>query len=145
MNDQSIRHVNPFNPFTDAQIPEVVKELAAGTVTKARTVYDTAQAAAKNGGKTAEAFWSSAGSGARIIGSKVLDNIAANTEAMFEAAQTIARAETVPEAVQLQAKFVQQQFVTAGEQTREMLDLYAQLTANALDSLHRVANTGQRA
>lgn len=141
MNDQTFPRAHLFRALSDAQIPEVAQELAVDTVTKARAVYDTVHSAAKSGRKTLETFLQSAGSGARAVNSKVLDNIASNTEAAFEAAQAIARAETFLEAAQLHAKFVQQQFVTAGGQARELLDLYAHVSAKTFDSLHRAANT----
>ena len=57
----------------------------------------------------------------KTLAAKALDNALANTEAVFDAAQAIARAKDMNEAAQLQAKFFQAQFVRAGEQGKSSM------------------------
>ena len=75
----------------------------------------------------------------KTLAAKALDNVFANTEAAFDAAQAIARAKDLNEAAQLQAKFFQAQFVRAGEQGKEFYDLWAKLTHQTFGTLNTIA------
>jgi hypothetical protein len=140
MNEQFTRQAQDmFSAVKDARIPDAVQKLAEDSVVKTRAVYDKMNAVANHGGKVLEEVMLSAESGAKAIGAKVLDNTASNTEALFDAAQAIARAGTFPEAAQLQAKFLQQQFIVAGEQTKELFDLYTKITTQTFNSMSKAA------
>ena len=75
----------------------------------------------------------------KTLAAKALDNTLANTEAVFDAAQAIARAKDMNEAAQLQAKFFQAQFVRAGEQGKEFYELWAKLTHQTFGTLNTIA------
>jgi len=66
-------------------------------------------------------------------------NYAANTEAMFDAAEAIARSKSVPEALKLQTSFMQQAFAKQGEQTREFFELSAKLAQQTFATFNTVA------
>ncbi|MCX6612826.1 MAG: phasin family protein [Acidobacteria bacterium] len=68
--------------------------------------------------------------GARAIGAKIVDNTVSNTAAVFDAAQAIARAKTLPDATRLQAEFFQKQFALAGAQTQELFELSSRVLLN---------------
>lgn len=72
----------------------------------------------------------------KALAAKALDNALANTEVAFDAAQAIARAKDLNEAVQLQAKFWQAQFAKAGEQGKEFYELAAKLTQQTFATLN---------
>jgi hypothetical protein len=77
--------------------------------------------------------------GAKSIGEKVLRNTEVNTEAAFEAAQAIARAKTVPEAMRLQTSFIQQQFAAAGAQSKELFELSAKVAQQTIETMSSAA------
>jgi phasin family protein len=52
------------------------------------------------------------------------------------------KAKSLPEIAKLQADFVTSQFAKAGEQTREVFELSAKITKDAVESLHGVAMKG---
>lgn len=138
MNEQLTRQAQElFSAVKDARIPDAVQELAEQSVVNTRESYDKMTAVAKDGGKVLEAVMLAAQAGTRTIGAKVLDNTIANTEAVFDAAQAIARAGTFPEAARLHADFMQQQLVIASEQTKELFDLYAKVTKQTFDSMNK--------
>ena len=75
----------------------------------------------------------------KMLATKTLDNVLANTQAAFDAAQTIARAKDMNEATQLQAKFLQAQFAKTGEQGKEFYELAAKLTQQTFATLNSTA------
>ncbi|MGK3847834.1 phasin family protein, partial [Enterococcus faecium] len=75
--------------------------------------------------------------GNKAIGEKIFQNTVANTEAAFDAAQAIARAKTLPEAAQIQAKFLQQQMTIAGTQTKELFELSTKVAKQAFESMNQ--------
>ena len=78
----------------------------------------------------------SAQAGANLIGEKVLRNAETNTEAVFDAAQAISRAETFFEIVSLQASFVQKQLAAASAQTKELFELSTKVTQKTFEILN---------
>jgi phasin len=123
----------------DARIPEQVQAMAEDSVTKARETYGKINSAAKDSVKVLEEVMVAAHAGAKSIGDKVLRNTEANTEAVFEAAQAIARAKTVPEVVRLQTSFMQQQFAAAGAQSKELFELSAKVAQQTFETMNSVA------
>jgi phasin len=123
----------------DARIPETVQALAEDGVTKAREAYGKLNSVAKDGARVLEEVMVAAHAGAKSIGEKVLRNTEVNTEAAFEAAQAIARAKTVPEAVRLQTSFLQQQFAAAGAQSKELFELSAKVAQQTLETMNTAA------
>jgi phasin family protein len=75
----------------------------------------------------------------KTLAEKALDNTLANTEAVFDAAQAIARAKDMNEAAQLQAKFLQAQFAKASEQGKEFYELWAKSTQQTFGALKTFA------
>jgi hypothetical protein len=95
--------------------------------------------AAKDSVKVMEEVMLAAQAGAKAIGEKVLQNTTVNTEAVFDAAQAIARARTLPEAARLQADFMQQQLAAAGAQSRELLELSTKVAKQTFDTVNAAA------
>jgi phasin family protein len=140
MNEQFTRQAQEmFNVAKDARIPENFQALAEDGVSKGREAYQQLNAAAKEQVKTAEEVMLAAHAGTKAIGEKVMTNTAANTEALFDAAQAIARAKTLPEAARLQADFFQQQAAAASAQTKELFELSAKVTKQTFESMNAAA------
>lgn len=129
-----------FNAAKDARIPENVQAFAEDSVAKTKEVYSKLNTAAKDNAKVLENAFEAATAGARTIGEKVLRNTEINTEAAFEAAQSLARAKTLPEAVRIQTNFVQQQFNVAGAQTKELFDLSTKVAQQTFELFNSAAS-----
>ncbi|WP_295557423.1 TIGR01841 family phasin [uncultured Hyphomicrobium sp.] len=140
MNDFARQTQEFFSAAKDARIPEQVQAIAEDSVTKARETYDKFSTVAKDNAKTFEEVAVAAFAGAKSIGDKVLKNTESNTEAVFEAAQALARAKTLPELVRLQSSFVQQQFATAGAQSKELFELSTKVAQQTFESLNSAAS-----
>ena len=83
--------------FKDARVPEQVQAIAQEGVAKSRELYVKSTAAAQEGAKlmteVAETAWSST----KVLNDKLTQNLTANTAAMFDAAQAMAKAGSLPE------------------------------------------------
>jgi hypothetical protein len=128
-----------FSAAKDVRLPENVQAFVADGVAKTREAYEKATSVAKDQAKVAEEFLLAGQAGAKTIGSKLIENTAANAEAAFDAAQAIARARSLPEAAKLQAEFMQKQMAVAGAQTRELLELSSRVAQQAFQSFSSAA------
>jgi len=140
MQDQIRRQAEQFiNAAKDARIPEQFQAMAEEGVNKSREAFDKISAAAKDQAKVAEDLVLATQAGARALSAKLVDNTVVNTEAVFDAAQAIARAKTLPEATRLQAEFMQKQFAAAGAQTQELFELSTRIAKQTFESASSVA------
>ena len=140
MNDQIRRQTEQFmNAAKDARIPEQFQAMAEEGVNKSREAFDKISSAAKDQAKVAEDMMLATQAGARAISSKIVDNTVSNTTAVFDAAQAIARAKSLPEATRLQAEFMQKQFALAGAQVQELFELSTRVAKQSFDSASTVA------
>lgn len=139
MNDFARQTQEMFAAAKDARIPEQVQAFAEDSVSKARETYGKINTVTKDGVKVMEEVMVTAHAAAKTIGDKVLKNTEANTEAVFEAAQAIARAKTLPEAMRLQTAFFQQQVTAAGAQTKELFELSTKVYQQTFESMNAAA------
>lgn len=140
MNDQFTRQAQDmFAAAKDARIPENIQVMAEDGVQKSREAYYKMSAVAKDSAKVVEDVMLATQAGAKAIGEKLMHNTSVNTEAVFDAAQAIARAKTVPEMVRLQADFFQQQFAVAGAQSKELFELSAKVAKQTLETVNSAA------
>ena len=140
MNEQFTRQAKDmFKVAQDGRIPENIQAMAEDGVTKTRDAYLKLNTVAKDGAKVVEEVVMAAQAGAKAIGEKVLHNTSVNTEAVFDAAQAMARARTLPEAARLQADFMQQQFAAAGAQTKELFELSSKVARQTIESMNSAA------
>ena len=119
----------------NTKVPAEVQAIVQDGVAKARETFTTWSAAAQSGTKAIDEVMQVSRAGAKSIGDEVFSNAQAAAEAAFDAAHQIARAKTLPEAAQLQAKFVQEQLANASQQGKGLFELSAKIaqeTTNAL-------------
>lgn len=143
MNDPFTRQVQDFtrqaqemfSAGKDSKIPENVSAFAEDAVAKSRDAYNKIATATKDNAKVVEDVVLTAQAGAKSISEKMLANTLSNTEAMFDAAQAIARAKTFPEVARLQANFWQQQFANAGVQSKELLELSSKVAKQTFETV----------
>ncbi|NOU07048.1 MAG: phasin [Hyphomicrobiaceae bacterium] len=128
MNDFSRQTEDFLKAAKEARIPEPMKAMVAEGLVSSRKAFDVATAAARDNARHAETVLASVSTGAKSLNEKLIENTTANTEALFAAAQKIAKAQTLPEAAQLQAEFVKTQFTTAAAQTQEFFKLSAEIS-----------------
>lgn len=135
MNEHFTRHAEQFmDAAKAAKIPENVQAFAEQGVSRSQEAFETLSTAAQDQMKAAEELALATQAGFKSIGTKIMDNTAANAEATFEAARAIARAGSVPEALRLHAEFIQRQFAVAGAQTKELFELSARVATNAFEN-----------
>jgi hypothetical protein len=140
MNENFARQAKElFGAAKDVRIPDNVQAIAEESVTKTRQAYQKINTVAKDGAKVLEEVVLTAQAGAKALGEKVISNANANTEAVFDAAQAIARARTLPEVARLQAEFMQQQLAVANAQTRELFELSAKIAKQTLETMNAAA------
>ncbi|AHB47447.1 phasin [Hyphomicrobium nitrativorans NL23] len=139
MNDFTRQTQEFFSAAKDARIPEQVQAIAEDSVSKARETYGKLNSVAKDNAKVFEEATVAAFASAKSIGEKVLKNTEANAEAVFDAAEAIARAKTFPELIQLQTAFVQKQFTVAGAQSKELFELSTKLAQQTFETFNSAA------
>jgi hypothetical protein len=128
-----------FAAAKDARIPENMQHMAEETVAKSREMFHKFSAVAKDGSKVVEDMILASTAGNKAIGEKLLQNTINNTEAAFDAAQAMARAKTLPEAIQIQAKFMQQSMAVAGTQTKELFELSTKVAKQNFEMMNSAA------
>jgi hypothetical protein len=137
INDQFTRQAQDmFNAAKDARIPENVQHMAEESVAKTREAYQKINAATKDGAKVVEDVMVAAQASVKTLGEKVMHNTMANTESLFDAAQAIARARSIPEAAKLQADFMQQHFAAVGAQSKEFFELSTKLARQTFETMN---------
>lgn len=140
MNEHFTRQAEQFmNAAKSAKIPENIQALAEEGVARSQEAFETFKVAAKDHAKTAEDLALTTQAGFKSIGTKMLDNTVANADAAFDAARAIVRAGSVPEALRLQAEFVQRQFSIAGAQTKELFELSTRFATQAFETASEAA------
>ena len=139
MNDYTRQTQDFLAAAKEARIPEQVQAIAEDSVAKARETYDKLTSATKDSVKVFGEVIESAQAAAKKLGDTVIKNTESNTEAVFDAAQAIARAKTFPEMVRLQTAFVQKQMTVAGAQSKELFDLSTKVAQQTFESLNSAA------
>lgn len=140
MNDQFTRQAQEmFAAAKDAKIPENIQAIAEDGVAKTREAYDKMHAATKDGSKVMEDVMVAAQAGAKTIGEKMLRNTEVNTEAVFDAAQAMARARTLPDVLRLQTSFFQQQMTASAAQFKELFELSTKVSQQTFETMNAAA------
>ena len=75
----------------------------------------------------------------KLLNEKIVQNLTANTEAAFSAAQAMATAKSLPEIAKLQSEFVQRLAAQASEQTKEFFDLSTRATQHLFEKAQAAA------
>jgi hypothetical protein len=123
-----------------AAIHALVQQSVARSCEAYRTSLAAAQAAARVFTVVAETTWGSA----KLLNDKILQNLTANAEAAFSAAEAVARARSLPEAARLQGEFLQLLMDSTSEQAREFVDLSARAAQHVLETMQTTASRTMR-
>jgi phasin family protein len=119
--------------FKDAHLPENVQALAMQGVTASQECYTKTAAAAQDGAKVVTEIADAAWGSTKMLNEKVVQNVATNFEAAFEAAQKIASAKSLPEIIKLQSEYFQTLASQATQQTKEFVDLSTRATQHLFE------------
>lgn len=141
MNEQFTQQAQDmFAAAKEARIPENFQAFAEEGVSKSREAFVKMNAVAQDSAKAAEEVFLAAQAGAKAIGEKVVHNTTVNAQAAFDAAESIARAKTLPEAARLQANYLQQQFAVAGAQTKELFELSTKVARQTFETVNTITS-----
>jgi hypothetical protein len=111
-------------------------EMFEESVAQTREAYRKINTLAQDGAKVLEEVVLTAQAGAKALGEKVMTNVNTNAEAAFEVAQAIARARTLPEVARIQGDLMRNQISVANVQTKELLDLSANIAMQTLEAVN---------
>ena len=125
-----------FGAAMNGRIPDNVQAFAEESVAKTREAYRMINTIAMDGAKVLEDVLLTAQAGAKALGEKVMTNVHTTAEAAFDAARAIARARTLPEVARIQADLMQNQVAVANAQTKELLDLSANIAMQTLKTVN---------
>ncbi len=140
MNEQFSKQAQDmFSAAKDARIPENVQALAEESVAKTREAYEKMTAVTQDNVKVVEEMLLATQAGTKSIAEKMLQNVSVNTEAVFDAAEAVARAKTLPEAARVQADFMQQQMAVATAQSKELFELFTKVSKQTFDTMNEAA------
>jgi len=125
--------------FMDARVPENVQAIARQSVAASKEFYAKTAAAAQDSAKVITEIADTAWGSTKMLNEKLAQNVTANAEAAFRAAQAMATAKSLPEIARLQSEFVQNFAAQAVEQTKEFLDLSSRATQHLLEKAQAAA------
>jgi hypothetical protein len=125
--------------FKDLRIPKNVQAAAQQGVAASKELYSKAAAAAQDGAKVANEIADTAWGSTKLLNEKIVQNLTANAEAAFDAAQAMAAAKSLPEMAKLQSEFIQKFAAQATTQTRELLDLSTRVTQHLFETAQSAA------
>ena len=125
--------------FKGARVPENVQALAQQGVTASKDIYSKTAEAVRDGATVMTEIADTAWGSTKMLNDKIAQNLAANAEAAFGAAQAIAAAKSLPEIAKLQSEYVQKFAAKAAEQTKEFFDLSARATQHVFEKAQAAA------
>ena len=125
--------------FKGARVPENVQALAQQGVTASKDFYSKTAEAVRDGATVMTEIADTAWGSTKMLNDKIAQNLAANAEAAFSAAQAIAAAKSLPEIAKLQSEYVQKFAAKAAEQTKEFFDLSARATQHVFEKAQAAA------
>ena len=111
------------------EVPNMVREMAESSITSARQMYETARGAAEEATDMMEDTYENVRKSYTEMNMKLIDQAQANTDRVFAFAKEVAGVKSVSEAVELQTKFVREQFEAFASQAREMQETATKLAA----------------
>ena len=123
----------------DARVPENVQAIARQSVAASKEFYAKTAAAAQDGAKVITEIADTAWGSTKMLNEKIAQNVTANAEAAFSAAQAMATAKSLPEIAKLQGEFVQRIATQTAEQTKEFFDLSSRAAPHLLEKAQAAA------
>jgi len=126
--------------FRETFNPGTVLAFAEKTVTTSKEFYEKAAAAAQDGAKALTEIADAAWGNTKLLNEKLAQNLTANVDVAFAAAQQLAAAKSLPEIGKIQSEFVQKLSAQATEQTKEIVDLSTRATQHLFEKAQAAAS-----
>lgn len=127
--------------FNEVRVPENVQAIAQQGVAQTKELFTKGTLAAQDGAKAMTEIADTAWGSTKMLQEKFVQNVQANAEATFVAAQAIATAKSLPEIVRLQTEFLQRISTQANEQTKEFFDLSTRASQHVMEKVQAVAGS----
>ena len=115
--------------------PEEAHKLIKEGIEKTKEAYDKSAAAIGSAAKEYEAVFATAQSGTQKLSEKAVENFNANSEAFFAYANALAGCGSPADAVEVQSKFVADQFERLNQQTKEYFELSSEVTTKVIEKV----------
>jgi len=116
------------------EVPAQVRAIGQESVAKARETCARWSIALEQGARALEEVVLAAQANAKTVVRRIAEDVLANTSSALDAAEQLVDAKTLPEAAQLQAKFVQTQVNVMGEQGKALLELSLKVAKEGADA-----------
>lgn len=111
------------------EVPNMVREMAEKSISSARDFYESTRNAAEEATDMMEDTYETARKSFTEMNLKLIDQVQANTDRVFAFAKEVSGVKTVSEAVELQTKFVREQFEAFASQARELQETASKLAS----------------
>lgn len=122
--------------------PEEAQKLLKDGIEKTKEAYAKAASAIGTASKQYENVVATAQSGTQKLSEKAVANFNANSEAFFAYANALAGCGSPADAVEVQSKFVADQFERLNQQTKEYFELSSEVTTKVIE---KVADAAKKA
>lgn len=113
------------------EVPELMRELAEKSVTQAKETYENVKTAAEEATDMMEDTYETVRKGFVNYNLKLIDNAQANADRTFAFAKELVGAKSFSDAIELQTKFVREQFETFATQTKDLQELGVKLASES--------------
>ena len=139
MNKQMNKQINKaaedmMKNVQNAEVPAAVKKVVLDGVSKSQDANSKWMTFFKDMSKTYEGLAAKAAANTRSINDVILENTAANTQAMFDHAAKVIKTGDVQAAAKAQAEFARKQFEVVGEQQTELLELSGRIAQDMAEA-----------
>ena len=125
--------------WMDAWVLAGAQALAQEGFGRAQAFYRQSAAVSQGGTRlwadVAETAWGSV----KLLNDKVVQSVALNAEAAFDAAEACARADSLYAVIMLQGDFIWRLLAQTSEQTKELVDLSARASQHLLETIEDAA------
>jgi hypothetical protein len=140
MHEQIARQVREMvAAAAKAEVPAEARAAGQETVAKAREACAQWAAAIEKGAKAVDEVILAGQSSAKAITTKIAADAVANANSALNVAEEIVEAKTLPEAAQIQARFLQTQLTVLREQGSALVELSLEVAKQATDTLMKAA------
>ncbi|MEM7619129.1 MAG: phasin family protein [Pseudomonadota bacterium] len=117
-------------------MPEGVQKAMEENMNKTRDAYSKFSEMTEDATKAFEDVYTTAQQGTKEIADTLIAQTSENTKAAFAVAEAILQTKSVPEAAQIQAEFMKQQFEKLSEQSKEIYEISSKITADTAKSFN---------
>ena len=134
-----------FKAGSYGQLPEQMQAMFHDGLAKSREAAMKSLEVAKDGAMALSQANTLASKEATALTSKAFEHAAANAEAAFTVARSLASAKSPAQVAELQVSFMQSQLTKAGAQGKELLELSTKLAQKTAEATAQLATSAAKA